>query len=126
MELCRKSVVVLVAGMTLLAPARADDALIREFATCTGRLSAEVEHAWLVGDPRVDVKEALRDNMESLLMSIVGPANDVRAMSLRLDAKVAHRGLLFLADFTQDDGAAYRARKQSEAFIAGCTAYLLV
>jgi hypothetical protein len=77
------------------------------FATCTGRLSALMEHQWLMQDRGADRTEAMRDAMAGLLGAVVTPDTEVRAMSLRIEAKVAEAALLGTASFGAPDQAAW-------------------
>lgn len=98
------------------APLRAQDDLARLFAVCTGRLSAAMEHAWLMGGPEAEAAGQQRAAMLSLLEAVADP-HDKRLMALRVDAKAAQSALMSRAIFAQDKVAAVR----SAQLLQGCT-----
>lgn len=93
----------------------------RLFATCTGRLSAQMEHQWLTSDPAADQTQARREAMAALLLSVTPPGQESAAMALRIEAKVAQAGLLTRAWQGRDAWAARRA----ERLVADCAALML-
>lgn len=105
--------------------AEAIDGLGREFAYCTGRLSAQLEHEWLLSDPAADRTAMHRNTMISLMESVVPPAQARRAMELRISAKLAHSTLLTQAFFSQDTRRAASARARADAEIGTCLTMLL-
>jgi hypothetical protein len=94
------------------------------FATCTGRLSALMEFQWLVQDPQSGPTEALRDQMADLLAAALPDGEEVRAMDLRIQAKVAEAALLHEALFGSKDRQAW-AWAQAHRLLSRCTALLL-
>lgn len=102
------------------------DGLLERFAQCSGRLSAQVEHFRLMRDPRADDAERARDAMVELLNSIpLKHEDEVRAMSLRLDAKVAHAGLLARATFYPEEIDALWAAQRADALAEECVSLVL-
>lgn len=99
--------------------------MMSTFATCAGRFSAELEHAWLLGDARADEIDHRRALFIDLLDATVTEDRRRHALHLRINAKVAHAQLLTEATFSEDvdrsDWAVHRA--QSE--ISYCTGFLL-
>lgn len=89
------------------------------FATCTGRLSALMEFQWLTADAGSDKTRARRDAMAELLAAVTPETLRVRAMQLRLEAKVAAADLL-LRTWRQGDAA-----PATQALLAGCSELLL-
>lgn len=83
-----------------------------------------MEYQWLVQDPQSDATEKRRDQMADLLAAAMPAGAEIRAMDLRLQAKVAEAQLLELARFGQRDRAAW-AWAQAQRQLAGCTALLL-
>ncbi|MEL7253930.1 MAG: hypothetical protein AAGL23_07125 [Pseudomonadota bacterium] len=82
-------------------------------ASCTGRLSAEMEFAWLMGDPDADALETHRAHFVAILESL-GPGPDPhRQMALRIETKMAHSRLLTTAYFGQDAARATWAKRQA-------------
>lgn len=102
-----------------------DVSLTDRFAECTGRLSAEMEHAWLIGDPRADLLETQRNHMASLLDAVSQPDRQRRALAHRIEAKMAHAELITLAYFSTDTVYARRAAIRAETLVLTCTAMLL-
>lgn len=107
--------------MLLQAPAHAADSdLVRDFAVCAGRLSALVEHDWLMmRDPAA--AEADRDALVALVAAVVAPGAAAQVMDWRITAKAATGALLRRADLGQDREAAERVAD----LIAGCRAFIL-
>jgi len=104
------------AGQTL--PDR--DAPLYRFAQCAGRLSALMEHQWLIDPPASDRTEMLRARMLELLEAASAPAEASLALSLRVDAKHAHAALLQAASF----GRSEAARRQALRLERDCAAIL--
>ena len=80
--------------------------LFSTFASCTGRLSAEMEHAWLMNDPRADDLAHRRGQFVDLLEAVVPDDQKRHALTLRIDAKLAHAALLTQATFSEDSDRA--------------------
>lgn len=112
----RTILAMLVSGLLLLAvPARAVPDMTSAFAQCTGRLSAFVEHHWLMArDPAQ--AEADYAAMGDVLAAVVDPAHAAQVMGWRVAAKVAMRGLLQRADLQNDTAA----RERAAALIGEC------
>ncbi|MDP3197113.1 hypothetical protein [Tabrizicola sp.] len=96
------------------SPATADP-LLRQFAICTGRYSALVEHQWLVDGPASEGSAGVRDSLWTLAEAVAGPAEAAAAMGWRIDAKVAQRGLLDRAYFARDAAAEKRSAQLLQA-----------
>ena len=105
--------------------AQTPDKVMPLFATCTGRLSAVLEFQWLMQDPGADRTQSQRDAMADLLAAVTPPALRVRAMQLRIEAKVAAADVLARGRFAQNPGVAGRARARATELLAACTALLL-
>ena len=109
--------------MTIVAtPATADltDPL-REFATCTGRLSAQMEHEWLLQDNAAEATEAYRATMIELVQAVMEPGQGRSVLQWRVDAKLAHAALLTRATFKEDQWAAVQAQR----LVLSCTSLLV-
>ncbi|SFJ17291.1 hypothetical protein SAMN04487991_1584 [Celeribacter neptunius] len=106
-------------------PARSIDPLVREFAYCAGRLSAEMEHQWLLSDPASDRTAVQRRAMLSLLEAASPPDQGRDLLHLRISAKFAHADLLRRASFDPDPESANRARLRAEVELAHCLALIL-
>ncbi|MCV6592061.1 MAG: hypothetical protein OIF48_03845 [Silicimonas sp.] len=95
------------------------------FAACTGRYSAEMEHAWLVQDDRAGGFEQKRRQFIELLEAVV-PAEERRAaLHRRIEAKMAHAQLLTQAWFSNDHDRALWARSRARAEMNYCAGLLL-
>lgn len=118
----------LLAALTLAAGAdalRAGDDIVWTFASCTGRLSAQMEHQWLVSDPASEQTQARRDAMISLLEATMAPEDGPAVLNWRIEAKYAQAQLLTRAHFNQDESDAAWARNRADAQIAACNGLLL-
>ncbi|MDU8910298.1 hypothetical protein [Aestuariicoccus sp. MJ-SS9] len=109
----------------LAGPAAAEDKLLREIATCAGRLSATLEHQWLVMDPASDATQAQRDRMVELLAAVQTRDSASRALARRIEAKYAHAALLQRATFGQDTREAEWARQRAKRQMTACSALIL-
>lgn len=111
--------------VTLPAAVRADHPTeIRLFAECAGRLSASVEHAWLVGTDNAALR-AQKDGFADLLDALVGPDDSVRVMDWRVRAKMDHKRLLALSVFATEPRLARLALMRAQAHQNRCGAVLL-
>lgn len=97
------------------APAAADP-LLRDFAICTGRYSALVEHQWLVDGPASEQSARVRDALWSLVDALATPEEARAAMGWRIEAKAGQRALLARAWFDGDAGA----KKRSAQLLQAC------
>ncbi|NNE87123.1 MAG: hypothetical protein HKN27_03525 [Silicimonas sp.] len=117
---------VFVALLVLSQPLRAmDTPLIATFASCTGRFSAELEHAWLINDTRTAEIEHRRLQFIDLLDATVPPDARPDMLNLRIQAKVAHAGLLSQALFSQDADRSAWALRRAQSEISYCAGFLL-
>ena len=97
-----------------------DDPLLF-FAHCTGRLSAELSHHWMLASAEADGIEALRREFIEVLEMMTPEGAGREVLGWRLDARAAHAALLTRAMFQSDDWASDRAASE----IAQCTSFLL-
>lgn len=95
-----------------------------DFATCAGRFSAELEHAWLMSDEQADEIERSRHMFIDLLNAAIPSEQSRHALHLRIEAKVAHASLLTQATFSRDQERALWAVRRAEAEIAYCNGFL--
>jgi hypothetical protein len=91
-------------------PLHADD--LKTFALCTGRLSALMEHQWLMQDPAANVTQRQRDAFADLIAAVEAPDQARRSMALRIEAKVATAAALQAADFGGQPMARLRVMAQ--------------
>ncbi|MEL6957455.1 MAG: hypothetical protein AAGL89_00720 [Pseudomonadota bacterium] len=94
---------------------------LRYFASCTGRLSAQMEHEWLLSDPRADETEAQRAILIDLLRATMLPDQGHQVLNWRIEAKAAQAALLTRATFRDDDWA----KDQAARFVRNCTSLLM-
>ncbi|MEL7026538.1 MAG: hypothetical protein AAGO57_04810 [Pseudomonadota bacterium] len=103
----------------------AEQNLMRDFATCTGRLSAEVEHSWLVATVQADRNAVMYANMASLLAAVTAPEDEIRARALRIDAKAAHSQLLLQSAFGWNAEQRQFAERRARELTMSCSALIL-
>lgn len=117
---------ILVMLLVLPPSARAEvGSLVATFATCTGRFSAELEHAWLMQDARTDEIAHRRTQFIDLLDAAVPTEGRRHALHLRIDAKIAHAQLLTAAVFSRDPDRSEWAAQRARSEIDYCTGFLL-
>lgn len=114
----------LAAGITGAAAKADEAALLRDFTVCSGRLSAQMEHQWLMSDPGSDHTAALRSGMIALAEAVTPPGREAAAMAMRIEAKVAQAALLARARDPSGGAAAAQAARRSAELIDACTALL--
>lgn len=95
------------------------------FATCTGRLSAWMEHQWMFDGPGSEHTAHQRDQMIGLLGAVTPPGKGREILHLRIDAKMALASLLTRATFSDDTREARRAKKTVQIRLSECTGLLL-
>ncbi|SLN35146.1 hypothetical protein AQS8620_01195 [Aquimixticola soesokkakensis] len=101
------------------------DALTRRFATCAGRLSAQMDHEWITAPERADATREARGQMIALLQAVMPQGGGADVMALRIDAKVAHGRLLARTRFSSDPAQIRWAMQRAAAEIDACRALLL-
>lgn len=115
-----------VALLALTGPGRAaENPLLSKFATCAGRFSAELDHAWLMRDERSEEIESRRDQFVDLVNATMSPGQESHAMALRINAKFAHATLLSRATFSGRDERSSWAARRSEFEVRSCIGFLL-
>ena len=103
----------------------ADDTLTRIFAECVGRYSAEREHAWLIGSPDAEALDDQRNAFLSLLDATMAQNEASRALTYRIEVKMAHHALLTRSTFGQDSRLAAQARQLARHHLGACRRLLL-
>ncbi len=93
------------------------------FATCTGRLSALMEHQWMFDGPASDLTKDRRDAMFSLVEAVALPDDTRRVLLWRVEAKHAQAALLQQAAFGAGT-AAQNAQRIADRLMQDCTAVL--
>ena len=115
------------AGVTLLiaTPAWSADDLHQMFAGCVGRFSAEMEHAWLLGQAGADELAGRRETFLSLMNATITSEPAHQVLAYRIDSKMAHASLLALATFGQDAKLREEAKSTAHAHRLSCERILL-
>ncbi len=98
--------------------------LYETFAICTGRFSAELEHAWLMGSESSEV-ESHHSVFITLLEAATPDELQTNALSLRIDAKAAHSQILSQAVFAADVPKMRWAAQRAKIGRDSCTNLLL-
>ncbi len=112
-------------GQPGVAAAASTDDLLRTFASCAGRLTAQLEHQWLLQSDDAQDTEHQRAEVVALLSAIMPDDRGRQVLSWRTDARAAQRALLQRAQFgTDPDDAAWAARTAGR-YVADCTGFLL-
>jgi hypothetical protein len=111
------------AGAEGLVPSPPDQ--LQFFATCAGRLSAQMEHQWMFDGPASEVTAKQNQAVVEMLEAITEPDHRPIVMGWRIEAKVAHRALLSSAALNTDPRRAATSDRHAQHLIAPCTAMLL-
>ena len=117
-------------GLALLValsagPLKADVPLRDHVATCVGRLSAQMEHYWLIHDQAADRVEADRAGLIDILQALTTRDTAPDILANRINAKVAHAALLTRASFSMDAKVSHWASRQAEAHLSACDGLVL-
>ena len=105
--------------------ARAYDDLVLVFAGCTGRISAEMEFAWLMHDTRADALQEQRQRFVSILDAVMPPDRARETLHHRIEAKLAHSAMLTTARFGTNARMAKLAQQQARTQVQSCQNLLL-
>lgn len=95
------------------------------FATCTGRLSAQMEHQWIVDPPASDRTRDQRARMIELLDAVTSPGEGRRVLNRRVEAKMAQAQLLTRARYDAHPAQAARAQRLADRELSACLSLLL-
>lgn len=95
------------------------------FADCTGRLSALMEHQWIVDPPASDLTRAQRARMIDLLEATMRPEDGRAVLTRRVEAKMAQAQLLTRARYDAHPRDAARAQRLAERELSACLSLLL-
>ena len=113
-----------VGTMTLSQQSFAGDPL-RFFASCAGRLSAEMEFQWMFDGAASEAVEAERDSVLDILDAIMPRDQGRSVLNWRIEAKMAQAALLTRAVFGTDERVQHRARLMAKRNLETCRAQLL-
>lgn len=95
------------------------------FAACAGRFSAEMEHGWLMNDPRADVIAQERSAFVKLVEAALPTGQGRAVLSHRIEVKLAHAALLQHASFATRPDRARAARRTANHHLTTCRTLLL-
>lgn len=117
-------------ALILLAPAGhaqtlSAEAQLQTFATCVGRLTAELEHEWSTQGAYSDEAAFHRDITVQLVAAIVSDEQSRDVLYWRDAAKRAQYDLLSRAQYSQDQADAAWARHRAAMLEQECTSLLL-
>ncbi len=103
---------------------------VRLFATCAGRLSASIEHVWLIGQGDGSRDAAHRRSFDALIEAVLPDAEAAglsgkQVWHLRIVAKAAQARLLQTAAFHTDQRRARAAGRLAIRQMSTCEALLL-
>lgn len=115
----------ILALLTGPTPSAASTGLALRVAECAGRLSAEVQFAWLANQSQIDRLEAQRDQMRDLLTALTENDAGDDLISAVIEAKYAQALLRQSAAFGTDDKRQQLARRQATLMLASCQRMLL-
>lgn len=105
------------------------DTMVREFATCTGRLSAMMGNPDIIAGLTPQQLRDDRDSFSDLLAASLPGRSDMalsrQALTWRVQARAAHHSLLQIAAYSPDPRRARIARATLRAQITACRAMLL-
>ena len=103
----------------------AESGIVKSFAGCAGRFSAEMEHAWLLNDAKAQDYELRRGGFVSLLEATTTAENAEFVLSHRVNSKHAHARLLQTATFGSDETKASAARRTAKQYLDQCNLLIL-
>ncbi|MDX1781710.1 MAG: hypothetical protein R3256_10365 [Thalassovita sp.] len=95
------------------------------FATCTGRLSAQMEYQWMFDGEGSEGTETARDALVEILDAIMRPDQRPDVMAWRVEAKMAQSALLARAVFNLDRRDAQMAQRIARRRVEECRGLLL-
>ena len=101
------------------------DNQLREFATCVGQLSAQMEYEWMFDGQGSEITKDRREAMIELVQAIMSPEDGRRVLNWRISAKQAHHSLLTRATFNDDPEDAAWAMQLAQSNAADCGGLLL-
>ena len=96
---------------------------LRFFATCAGRMSALMEHQWLVDGPASEITKTRRASVLDVVAALTPPGQEAQVMAWRVEAKAAHAALLGQSRHGPAPDQT-RAAKRAALLLQSCEAYL--
>ncbi|MEP2532771.1 hypothetical protein [Shimia sp.] len=124
------SSLVLSAAVAPIGPAALSQSLITSdplqfFATCAGRLSAEMEFQWMFDGAAADRISQERLAVLDIIDAMMPPDQGRTVLNWRVEAKMAQAALLTQATFATQDRRADNARTLALRNVESCRAQLL-
>ena len=101
------------------------DAQLQTFATCVGRLTAELEYEWSLQGAYSDEVAFHRDATVQLVAAIVSDEQSRDVLHWRDAAKRAQYDLLNRSQYSKDQAEAQWAKHRAEMLERECTSLLL-
>lgn len=98
---------------------------LRIFATCAGRLSAQMEFEWMFDGPKSEVTKASRASLIDMLEALTAPDQGAKVLGWQIDAKMAQAALLTRATFGTKPRDAKIAHRMALQLIGQCRSLLL-
>ncbi len=111
-------------GLSLAGQVSAGEDVLALFARCSGQMSAEREHAWLMQRDPAGFEDA-RERFLSLVEAVAEEAARRAVLHDRIEAKHLHAALLREADFGTDPKRARAAQRRAASQIRLCRSLLL-
>ncbi len=98
---------------------------LQHFATCAGRLSAQMEFQWMFDGPASEQTALQRAAMIDLIDAVMDPNDGRTVLHWRISAKLAQSALLTRATFNNDATDAAWAARTAARLTNECTALIL-
>ncbi|MEM9785214.1 MAG: hypothetical protein AAF801_01840 [Pseudomonadota bacterium] len=105
--------------------AASGNAQLMHFATCAGRLSAQMEFQWMFDGPASEQTARHRAAMINLIDAVMDPDEGRTVLHWRISAKLAQSALLTRATFNDDAGDAAWAAQTAARLTNECTSIIL-
>lgn len=119
------ALVVILAAGPAMAGQNERDALSLRFATCLGRYSAQISHAYLMRRDAGEAEQRQRAFAALLDATRPGAFSPAEIMAQRIDAKMRFAALLQIAEFHTDPRRADRAARLIRRHLNGCATLVL-
>lgn len=101
------------------------NAQLVQFASCTGRLSAQMEFQWMFDGAASELTATHRAAMIELIDAIIAPGDGRDVLYWRLSAKRAQAALLTRATFNDDTADAAWAARTATRLADECASLIL-
>ncbi len=121
----RRSLAAGAVAAMISAGAQAAEPLFETFAACAGRFSAQLEHAWLMGEGDFSETSHRRAQFVNLVDAATTHDQKRRALEVRIDAKMAHAQVLTRATFSISPEQQVWAARRAASNLQICTDLLL-